>query len=102
MRFGIYTFYDNAANDIGIVFVAKTLNVAVRNFQNSLKDAGEMAAEFELWRLGFLETTDENSEQVTCTTKITDLFECVALGSEVMSEKKKQELRLIKEDAKNA
>lgn len=104
MKLGIYTIYDSAANDIGPIFQAKTLAVAERQFKNAIEPAGEFCQELQLWRLGFLTTNEEDSEDEdsidhVIRPQLTDLFEVVALGSDFMSKKNKDMLSLM--DYKN-
>lgn len=82
---GVYTIYDTAAKDIGPVFTALTLAVAIRMFHMTIKDSG-FPQEFELWRLGNLVVYDIGHEERRIETKLIDLFEVVCLGSDYVSE----------------
>lgn len=51
MKSGIYTIYDEAADEYGPVFTAKNDAVAQRQF-NQLMKTVEYPAEFELYKVG--------------------------------------------------
>lgn len=51
MKYGIYTIYDEAADEFGPVFTAKNDAVAKRQFQQILKGV-EYPAEFGLFKVG--------------------------------------------------
>lgn len=100
MKRGLYVVYDKAANDISSVFDAKTLSVANRQFYIMIRDS-PFVEEYELWRVGFMEVIDvgPGDQKIVCQTKISDLFEIVNLGSDVISEyNKKAHLKLVEND----
>lgn len=86
-KVGIYAVYDNIAKELGPIFQSINLAVAIRQFGNIIKNVPN-SCDFDLWRVGFLtvssvneETLDQDSEGLT--TKLSDIFEVVALGKEI-------------------
>lgn len=96
MKKGLYVVYDKSANDVSSIFEAKTLHVANRQFYLMVKDS-PFVDEYELWRVGFMEIITHPQKEAKITTKVSDLFEVVALGNEVVSDynKKANNLQII-------
>jgi len=103
MKYGLYAIYDTKAQDMGPVFQAKTLGVAVRQFSD-LCSKTKYPEDFELWRLGFLTLytsfDDDLKEEEQPTPNLSSIFEVVALGSEQKKPEDKGQLLMFPEGGK--
>ena len=68
MKYGIYTIYDEAADEFGPVFTAKNDAVAQRQFQQILKGV-EYPAEFGLYKVGDFDSECIEMPLIGCESK---------------------------------
>lgn len=95
MKIGLYTIYDEAANDIGPVFVARTDAVSIRKFKEVIKEH-QFLDELQLWRLGYLKTESYNKKDVDLLkTTLVNEFEVIILGNDCKSEEDQNQLAMF-------
>lgn len=68
MKYGIYTIYDEAADEFGPVFTAKNDAVAKRQFQQVLKGV-EYPAEFGLFQVGEFDSECTEMPLIGCESR---------------------------------
>lgn len=80
-RYGLYCIYDIAGKQVSPIMQCRTLGLAQRHFKQYVQSTG-MPTEYELWRLGFLDIEYPDSPTIPAKTRLVDIFEIVAFGTD--------------------
>lgn len=80
-RYGLYCIYDIVGRVISPVMQFKTLGAAQRQFKKYCESTG-MAQDYQLWRIGFLDIEYPENDDIDAKTRLVNIFEVVALGTE--------------------